>query len=193
MRNQIKINSPAEIAQSRAAGKLAAEVLAMLVPHVKAGVTTDELDRLCNDYIVNVQKAIPANVGYHGFPKTVCASVNDVVCHGIPSGTPLKDGDIVNLDIAVIKDGWFGDTSRMYVVGEATPEAQHLIKTTYDAMCAGIRRVRPGATLGDIGHAIQSLAEKKASAWCASIAGMALARSTTMNRRSCITGSPIRA
>ena len=161
MRNQIKINTPAEIAKSRAAGKLAAEVLAMLVPHVKAGVTTDELDRLCNDYIVNVQKAIPANVGYHGFPKTVCASVNDVVCHGIPSGTPLKDGDIVNLDIAVIKDGWFGDTSRMYVVGEATPEAQHLIKTTYDAMCAGIRMVRPGATLGDIGHAIQSVAQRE--------------------------------
>lgn len=159
MRNQIKINTPADIEKSRAAGKLAAEVLAMLVPHVKAGVTTDELDRLCNDYIVNVQKAVPANVGYHGFPKTVCASVNDVVCHGIPSGTPLKDGDIVNLDIAVIKDGWFGDTSRMYVVGEATPEAQHLIKTTYDAMCAGIRAVKPGATLGDIGYAIQSLAE----------------------------------
>ncbi|MBC3205719.1 type I methionyl aminopeptidase [Pseudomonas sp. SWRI111] len=161
MRNQIKLNTPAEIAKSRAAGKLAAQVLAMLVPHVKAGVTTDELDRLCNDYIVNVQKAVPANVGYHGFPKTVCASVNDVVCHGIPSGTPLKDGDIVNLDIAVIKDGWFGDTSRMYVVGEATPEAQHLIKTTYEAMCSGIRAVRPGATLGDIGHAIQSLAEKE--------------------------------
>ena len=159
MRAHIPINTPAQIAMSRVAAQLAAEVLAMLVPYVKAGVTTDELDQRCNDYIVNVQKAIPANVGYHGFPKTVCASVNEVVCHGIPSGRVLKDGDIVNLDIAVIKDGWFGDTSRMYCVGEPSPSASHLIKTTYDAMCAGIAVVRPGATLGDIGHAIQRVAE----------------------------------
>lgn len=193
MRNQIKLNTPAEIAESRAAGKLAAQVLAMLVPHVKAGVTTDELDRLCNDYIVNVQKAVPANVGYHGFPKTVCASVNDVVCHGIPSGTPLKDGDIVNLDIAVIKDGWFGDTSRMYVVGEATPEAQHLIKTTYEAMCAGIRAVRPGRRWAISAMRSRAWRRRRASAWCASIAAMALARSITMSRRFCITAFPIRA
>ena len=108
-----------------------------------------------------MQKAIPGNVGYHGFPKTVCASVNDVVCHGIPSNTLLKDGDIVNIDIAVIKDGWFGDTSRMYFVGEPAPEARRLVKTTYDAMCAGIRMVSPGATLGDIGHAIQTVAEEE--------------------------------
>ena len=159
MRAHVPINTPAQIAMSRRAAQLAADVLAMLVPHVKAGVTTDELDQRCNDYIVNVQKAIPANVGYHGFPKTVCASVNEVVCHGIPSSRVLKDGDIVNLDIAVIKDGWFGDTSRMYCVGEPSPAARHLIKTTYQALCAGIEVVRPGATLGDIGHAIQRVAE----------------------------------
>ncbi|TFW38010.1 M24 family metallopeptidase, partial [Pseudomonas fluorescens] len=150
MKANVRINSLAEIAQSRAAGTLAAEVLAMITPHVKAGVTTNELDRLCHDHIVNVQKAIPGNIGYHGFPKTVCASVNEVVCHGIPSNRTLKDGDIVNIDIAVIKDGWYGDTSRMYFVGEPSAQARHLVKTTYEAMCAGIRLVRPGATLGDI-------------------------------------------
>jgi len=159
MRSNIVIHTPAQIAQSKVAAQLAAEVLAMIAPHVKPGITTDQLDTLCHDYIVNVQQAIPGNVGYHGFPKTVCASVNDVVCHGIPNAIPLKDGDIVNIDIAVVKDGWYGDTSRMYFVGEPGPEAQHLAKTTYDALCAGIRTVRPGATLGDIGHAIQSLAE----------------------------------
>ncbi|NWB84188.1 type I methionyl aminopeptidase [Pseudomonas gingeri] len=147
MKTNVKINTQAEIALSGAAGKLAAEVLAMITPHVKAGVTTDELDQLCHDYIVNVQKAIPGNVGYHGFPKTVCASVNEVVCHGIPSAK-------------VLKDGWYGDTSRMYFVGEPSPQARRLVKTTYEAMCAGIRMVRPGATLGDIGHAIQSVAER---------------------------------
>jgi methionyl aminopeptidase len=159
MKAHVTINTPAQIAQSRVAATLAAEVLAMITPHVKAGVTTNELDQICHDYIVNVQKAIPGNVGYHGFPKTVCASVNEVVCHGIPSNKPLKDGDILNIDIAVIKDGWFGDTSRMYFVGEPAPQARRLVKTTYDAMCAGIRMVRPGATLGDIGHAIQKVAE----------------------------------
>ena len=161
MKANVRINSLAEIAQSRAAGTLAAEVLAMITPHVKAGVTTNELDRLCHDHIVNVQKAIPGNIGYHGFPKTVCASVNEVVCHGIPSNRTLKDGDIVNIDIAVIKDGWYGDTSRMYFVGEPSAQARHLVKTTYEAMCAGIRLVRPGATLGDVGHAIQAVAEKE--------------------------------
>jgi len=161
MKAHVPINTPAQIALSRVAGMLAAEVLAMIAPYVKAGVTTDELDQRCHDYIVNVQKAIPGNVGYHGFPKTVCASVNHVVCHGIPSKTPLKDGDIVNIDIAVVKDGWFGDTSRMYCVGDPAPDALRLINTTYEAMWAGIRTVRPGATLGDIGHAIQTVAEKE--------------------------------
>lgn len=161
MSAKVPLNSPAQIAQSRAAGMLAAEVLAMIVPHVKAGVTTDQLDKLCHDYIVNMQKAIPGNVGYHGFPKTICASVNQVVCHGIPSAKALRDGDIVNIDIAVVKDGWYGDTSRMYFVGEPSAEARRLVDTTYEAMCAGIRSVRPGATLGDIGHAIQSVAQRE--------------------------------
>lgn len=161
MTAKVPLNSPAQIAQSRTAGKLAAKVLAMIAPHVKAGVTTDQLDKLCHDYIVNVQQAIPGNVGYHGFPKTICASVNEVVCHGIPSGKALRDGDIVNIDIAVVKDGWYGDTSRMYFVGEPSAEARRLVDTTYEAMCAGIRSVRPGATLGDIGHAIQSVAQRE--------------------------------
>ncbi|WP_409277893.1 type I methionyl aminopeptidase [Pseudomonas defluvii] len=160
MSKKITLKTPAEIAMARVAGTLAAEVLAMIAPYVKPGVSTNELDRLCHDYIVNVQKAIPANVGYHGFPKTICASVNHVVCHGIPSDKPLEDGDIVNIDIAVIKDGWFGDTSRMYFVGKPRPEAERLVSTTYDAMCAGICAVRPGATLGDVGHAIQRVAEQ---------------------------------
>lgn len=144
MSKKITLKTPAEIAMARVAGTLAAEVLAMIAPHVKPGVSTNELDRLCHDYIVNVQKAIPANVGYHGFPKTICASVNHVVCHGIPSDKPLEDGDIVNIDIAVIKDGWFGDTSRMYFVGKPRPEAERLVSTTYDAMYAGIRHPARG-------------------------------------------------
>ncbi|NKI71138.1 type I methionyl aminopeptidase [Collimonas pratensis] len=157
-----QIKSAADIAKLRIAGALAADVLLMIAEHVKPGVTTDELDRLCHDYIVNVQKVIPANVGYHGFPKTVCISVNDVICHGIPSEQEvLKDGDIVNVDVAVIADGWFGDTSRMYFVGEPSALARRLVNTTYEAMRAGIRQVRPGATLGDVGHAIQSVAQRE--------------------------------
>ncbi|MBA1246698.1 type I methionyl aminopeptidase [Pseudomonas luteola] len=160
MRKAVSIKTPEEIAMARKAGKLAADVLAMIAEHVKPGVTTEELDRLCHDYIVNVQKAVPANIGYHGFPKTVCTSVNHVICHGIPSSETLKDGDIVNIDVAVIKDGWYGDTSRMYFVGEPSTQARRLVETTYEAMCAGIREVKPGATLGDIGHAIQTVAHR---------------------------------
>ena len=123
-------------------------------------MTTEELDRICHDHIVNVQKAIPANVGYKGFPKTLCTSVNHVICHGIPSPTKiLKDGDIVNIDVTVIKDGWHGDTSRMYFVGQPPVLAKRLVDTTYEAMMRGIGEVRPGATLGDIGHAIQKYVE----------------------------------
>lgn len=143
---------------SRRAGHLAADVLRMVTEHVKPGITTNALDRLCNQYIVDVLQAIPANVGYHGFPKTICASVNEVVCHGIPSDQTLKDGDIVNIDVALIKDGWFGDCSRMYFVGEPSAQARHLVETTYAAMRAGILQVKPGATLGDVGHAIQTVA-----------------------------------
>ena len=159
MKVNVVINSPEQVAMSRAAGALAAKVLAMVAPHVKAGVSTDQLDKLCHDFIVDELNAIPANIGYHGYQKTLCTSVNQVVCHGIPSAKALEEGDILNIDVAVIKDGWYGDTSRMYFVGEPSPKARHLVETAYEAMWAGIRVVRPGATLGDVGHAIQKLAE----------------------------------
>lgn len=161
MKNKVSLKTPAQLEKARVAALLAADVLAMIGEHVRPGISTDELDRLCHDFIVNVQKAIPANVGYHGFPKTICTSVNQVICHGIPGkGEVLKDGDIINIDIAVIKDGWFGDTSRMYLVGEPSALARKLVDTTFEAMWAGIRQVRPGARLGDIGHAIQSVAHR---------------------------------
>jgi methionyl aminopeptidase len=157
------IKTPAEIDMARAAGRLAADVLHMIAEHVRPGVSTEALDRLCHDYIVNVQKAVPANVGYLGFPKTICTSLNHVVCHGIPSpGQVLRDGDILNIDVAVIKDGWHGDTSRMYLVGSnVTPHARRLVDTTLEAMMAGIAQVKPGATLGDVGHAIQTVAHRE--------------------------------
>jgi methionyl aminopeptidase len=154
--------TPEQVAMARRAGALAADVLRMIAPHVQAGVTTQHLDELCNAYIVNELNVIPANVGYHGFTKTVCISVNEVVCHGVPSNdVVLADGDIVNIDVAVIKDGWFGDTSRMYYVGEPSALAKLLVDTTHEAMLAGIEVVKPGATLGDIGHAIQSVAHRE--------------------------------
>lgn len=156
------IHTLSDIAQSRQAGHLAADVLRMLVPHVRPGVSTNELDKLCHDYIVGTLGCIPANIGYHGYTKTICASVNHVVCHGIPSDRDvLKDGDIVNVDVALIKDGWFGDTSRMYMVGEPRAQARRLVRTAYEAMRAGVLAVRPGATLGDIGHAIESVAKRE--------------------------------
>lgn len=158
---RVPIKSESEIALARRAGRLAADVLQMIAEHVKPGVTTDELDKLCHDYIVNVQQAIPANIGYHGYPKTICASVNHVICHGIPADKKLKSGDILNIDVAIIKDGWFGDTSRMYFVGEPGILAKRLVRTTYEAMRAGIQQVRPGATLGDVGHAIQTVAHRE--------------------------------
>jgi methionyl aminopeptidase len=158
----ITLKSADDLAKSRRAAQLAAEVLAMIEPHVVPGVSTEALDRLCHDHIVHTQGATPANVGYQGYPKTVLTSVNQVVCHGIPSPTKiLKKGDIVNIDVAVIHDGWFGDTSRMFFVGTPSPLARRLVETTYEAMVAGIRQVKPGATLGDIGHAIQSVAHRE--------------------------------
>ncbi len=158
----ITLKTPQDIEQMRVAGRLAAEVLQMIAVHVKPGVTTEALDKICHDYIVDVQQAIPANVGYKGFPKTVCTSVNNVICHGIPSEAKvLKDGDIVNIDVTVIKDGWHGDTSRMYVVGTPSVMAQRLVAVTREAMFRGIRAVRPGATLGDVGAAIQTYAESE--------------------------------
>lgn len=158
----VTIKNEKQIAQMRVAGRLAAEVLEMIAEYVVPGVSTEELDRRCHDYIRKVQKATPANVGYHGFPKTLCTSINSVVCHGIPSSKEiLKEGDIVNIDVTVIKDGWHGDTSRMYFVGPPDILARRLVNTTYEAMRAGILAVRPGATFGDIGYAIQSVAHRE--------------------------------
>jgi methionyl aminopeptidase len=154
----IKIHTPDDFAAMRRAGRLAAETLDFITPHVKAGVTTEELDQLCHNYIIS-HGATPAPLGYRGFPRSICTSVNHVVCHGIPGPKALVDGDIVNIDVTVILDGWHGDTSRMYVVGEAKTLARRLIDVTYEAMMRGIAAVRPGARLGDIGHAIQIYAE----------------------------------
>jgi methionyl aminopeptidase len=156
----VTIKTPTEIAMMREAGRLAAEVLEMIEPHVIPGVTTGELDRICHDYIVNVQKAIPAPLNYNGFPKSICTSVNHVVCHGIPSDDKaLKDGDIVNIDITVLKDGFHGDTSKMFALGQIPGHAEKLIRITQECLYKGIALVRPGARLGDIGHVIQQHAE----------------------------------
>jgi len=159
MAHAVPIRSVADIEKARRAARLAAEVLGMIEPHVVSGVNTETLDRICHDYIVNTQGAIPANLGYQGYPKTILTSVNQVVCHGIPSPYKiLRKGDIVNIDVAVNKEGWFGDTSRMYFVGTPSVLARRLVETTYEALHAAIQQVKPGATLGDIGHAIQSVA-----------------------------------
>ncbi|MEW5879881.1 MAG: type I methionyl aminopeptidase [Pseudomonadota bacterium] len=161
----IVIKTAEDIAGMRVAGRLAAEVLDFITPHVKPGVTTAELDRLCHDYMVQVQGTTPAPLnyappGYRPFPKSVCTSVNHQVCHGIPGDRVLKNGDIVNIDVTVIKDGYHGDTSRMFYVGEPSIAARRLCEITYECMWLGIQQVRPGAHLGDIGHAIQVHAEK---------------------------------
>jgi len=143
----------------RVAGRLAGEVLQMIRPHVKAGVTTNELDKICHDYIVDVQQAIPAPLNYHGFPKSICTSVNHQICHGIPSEKKLKKGDIINIDITVIKDGYHGDTSKMFFVGEPPIRARRVSEVAHECMKLGIELVKPGARLGDIGHVIQKHAE----------------------------------
>ena len=150
-----------EIEKMRVAGRLAADVLTMIEPHVVAGITTDELNTICHDYIVNEQKAIPAPLNYHGFPKSICTSVNHVICHGIPSDKKLKDGDIINIDITVIKDGYHGDTSKMFHVGKTSILAQRLSRVARECMMIGIDMVKPGIKLGDIGHAIQQHAENE--------------------------------
>ena len=155
----VTLKSPEEQQKMREAGRLAAEVLDMIGEHVKPGVSTEELDELCHRHITEVQRATPANLNYRGFPKTICASVNHVVCHGIPGDKRLKDGDIINIDVTVIRDGFHGDTSRMYFVGKPAVQAQRLVETTFEAMWRGIRVVRPNATLGDVGHAIQTYVE----------------------------------
>jgi methionyl aminopeptidase len=160
----VSIKTPQEIEKMRVAGRLAGEVLDYIAPFVKAGVTTDELDKLCHDYMVDIQGCIPAPLnyapsGHQPYPKSICTSINHVVCHGVPGEKKLKNGDILNIDITTIKDGYHGDTSRMYYVGEPSIQARRLCEATYDAMWRGIRQVKPGAHLGDIGHAIQSFAE----------------------------------
>lgn len=155
----VTIKTPEEQQKMRVAGRLAAEVLEMIAPHVQPGVTTEQLDRLCHDHIVNVQQAIPAPLNYHGYPKSICTSINHQVCHGIPNDRELKDGDIVNLDITVIKDGYHGDTSMMFLVGKPAIKAERLCRIAHECLLVGIRLVKPGARLGDIGHAIQHHAE----------------------------------
>ena len=158
----VTINASDEIALMREAGRLAAEVLEMIGPFVQPGISTGELDRICHDYIVNQQGAIPAPLNYNGFPKSICTSVNHVICHGIPSDSKiLKSGDIINIDITVIKDGFHGDTSKMFWVGNVQSHAERLVKTTQEALYLAIDMVKPGVRLGDIGHAIQQYAETR--------------------------------
>jgi len=155
----IILKSPEEIEKMRVAGRLAGQVLRMIAPHVEPGITTAELDRICHEYITEEQDAIPAPLNYRGFPKSICTSVNHVVCHGIPGDRVLKDGDIINIDITVLKDGWHGDTSKMFQVGTPTIRGQRIADIAHEAMVRGIEMVRPGIRLGDIGDAIQSYAQ----------------------------------
>jgi methionyl aminopeptidase len=160
----ISTKTPADIDKMRVAGRLASEVLDFITPHVKAGVSTSKLDELCHQYMVEVQQTVPAPLnycppGHRPYPRSICTSVNHQVCHGIPGDKILKAGDIVNIDVTVIKDGWHGDTSRMFLVGEPSIQARRLCELTFESMWRGIVQVRPGATLGDIGHAIQAHAE----------------------------------
>lgn len=154
----IKIHTEADFEGMRKAGRLAAETLDYIVPYVKPGVTTEALDKLCHDFIVD-HGAYPSPLNYRGFPKSICTSINHVVCHGIPGDKRLKDGDVMNIDVTVTLDGWFGDTSRMFILGKPTVKGSKLVDATFEAMWAGIRVVKPGATTGDIGHAIQTYAE----------------------------------
>ncbi len=155
----ITIKSPAEQDAMREAGRLTAAVLDMIGPYIQPGVTTDELNQICHDYIVDVQHAIPAPLNYRGFPKSICTSVNHVVCHGIPSAKTLRLGDLINVDITVIKDGFHGDSSRMFSVGKATIQGERVVRVSREALWLGIAQARPGNRLGDIGHAIQQYVE----------------------------------
>lgn len=159
--SEMMIKNKEEIAKMRVAGRLAAEVLEMIEPYVTEGITTEELDKICHDYIVNQQKAIPAPLNYHGFPKSICTSINHQVCHGIPGPRKLKEGDIVNIDVTVIKDDYHGDTSKMFTIGKISVLAERLIRVTQECLYIGIKAVKPGAFLGDIGAAIQRHAENQ--------------------------------
>ncbi|HEX6927995.1 MAG TPA: type I methionyl aminopeptidase [Gammaproteobacteria bacterium] len=155
----VTIKTPEDIEKMRKVGRLAAEVLEMIGEHVKPGITTGEIDRICHDFITGQQDSIPAPLNYRGFPKSVCTSVNHVVCHGIPGDKKLRNGDLINIDVTLIHDEFHGDTSKMFYVGEPSIQARRLVETTRECMLTGIRMVKPGVTLGDIGHAIQQLAE----------------------------------
>ncbi len=157
----VTIKTPEEQQKMRVAGRLAASVLEMIEPHVRPGVTTDELNTICHRYIVEELEAIPAPLNYNGFPKSICTSVNHVVCHGIPGDKRLRKGDALNIDITVIKDGFHGDTSRMFLVGDGSIQARRLSEVARESLFVGIEQVRPGVTLGDIGHAIQSYVEAR--------------------------------
>ena len=187
----IIIKTEIEIEKMRIAGKLAAEVLEMIAPYVVPGITTDELNTLCHDYIVDVQNAIPAPLNYHGFPKSICTSINQQVCHGIPCDKKLKSGDIVNVDITVIKDDYHGDTSKMFCVGDVSPHATRLVNVTREAMYRGIEQVKPGATLGDIGSAIQKHAESNRYSVVREFCGHGIGKNFMKNHRFCITGSQV--
>ena len=158
--SEIIIKTPEEIAKMRIAGKLASEVLEMITPFVKEGVTTEELDKICHDYITLEQDAYPAPLNYHGFPKSICTSINHVVCHGIPADKKLKKGDILNIDVTVRKDGYHGDTSKMFMIGEVSVMANKLVEVTHECLWKGIKLVRPGAHFGDIGEVIEKHAKK---------------------------------
>jgi len=158
----IPLRTEEELAKIRIACKLAQDVLVMIEPHVKAGITTGELDRICHDYMVNTQGTIPAPLNYHGFPKATCISINEVVCHGIPSDDRiLKDGDILNIDVTVIKDGYYGDNSKMYVVGEPPIRSKKLVEAAQEALYVGLRAVKPGVRLNEIGKAVQKYTESQ--------------------------------
>lgn len=156
----VEIKNPEEIEKMRVAGQLAAQVLEMIEPHVQAGITTDELNTICHDYMVNTQKTIPAPLNYRGFPKSICTSVNHQICHGIPGKKKLKNGDIINIDITVIKDDFHGDTSKMFIIGKPSIVADRLVKVAQECLYLGISMVAPGASLLDIGAAIEALAKK---------------------------------
>ena len=188
--SNIAIKTDEDIVGMREAGRLAAEVLEMIEPHVVPGISTGELDRICHDHIVNVQNAIPAPLNYKGFPKSICTSVNEVICHGIPSETKiLKQGDIINIDVTVIKNGWHGDTSIMVPVGKVAPHAERLMRVTQECLYKGLALVKPGARLGDIGQVIQQYAESSYYSVVREYCGHGMEKSSTKNLRSCTTGA----
>lgn len=183
----ISIKTSEDIEKMRVAGRLAAEVLEMIEPYIKPGVTTGELDRICNDYIVNEQHAISACLGYHGYPKSVCISINEVVCHGIPDDAKhLKDGDIVNIDVTVIKDEFHGDTSKMFIVGKPTILGERLCRVTQESLYLGIKMVKPGIRLRTIGAPSRNMPKAKVSPWYVNTADTVLVAASMKNRRCCI-------